>query len=149
MKGRVLLIFVVIACVALGGYLITWLHSIASLGESDESLSPSQIEAYSRIRIPPAASNVLARLDQVITKRTLYIRFSVESAEVESFLQDSPFHEPLSESALSPLLLAQSRPDWFKPEQAPHYLTGETASEAILIDTSASSHWVIYLVVRS
>lgn len=119
------------------------------LGESTESPSRGQIEAYSGLRIPSGASDLRARLNQVITKRTLFVRFLLDPSGVESFLLDSPFREPLSAAAVPDQLKDAFRPAWFVPEAARTFVAGATARAAILIDMSEPAKWVVYVTARS
>jgi hypothetical protein len=129
---------------------VTEYHSLGALGESNEAPSRRQIETALGIRIPPDATELRARLDQVMTKRTAFVRFSLPRTSFESFLAETPFHEPLWQAdAIPDLLAAEPRPDWFRPPAGVRSLAGETARAAILVDTTDPLRWVIYLVVRS
>lgn len=124
-------------------------YSIGALGESNESPSRSQIEAYAGIRLPAGATDVRARLDQVLTKRTMFVRLSLDLGELDAFLRDSRFGEPLSADAFPELLRSRPRPDWFVPEQATRFVAGETARSAVLVATDEPERPVVYVVARS
>lgn len=130
-------------------YFMVTARSIGALGESNEAPSREQIEAYTGVHIPSSVTDVRARLDQVVTKRTVYLRLSIDRSELGSFLRDSPFREPLAAEPISELLKSEFRPDWFTPEKAHQHLTGETTRAAIVIDTTDPMHWVVYMLVRS
>jgi hypothetical protein len=59
----------VFVCVV--GYLMTNLDSLGALGESNDSPSQAEVERLAGIRIPASAAQLRARVDLVITKRTL------------------------------------------------------------------------------
>jgi hypothetical protein len=132
------------------GALVTQYHSLGALGEMNTSPSREQIETAARIGIPPDASGLRARLDQAITKRTVFVRFSLPRTSLAPFLDASPFRAPLLEGATMPdLLVAEPRPDWFTPATGRTSLVGETARAAILVDTTDPVWWVVYVVARS
>src|ERR1051326_4783743 len=127
-------------------------HSIGALGESNDAPSRSQIEAATGIRIPSDATGLRARIDQVLTKRTAFVRFSLPTASVAAFLADSAFREPLREGATLPdLLLIQPHPEWFTPAATADrgFCTTHTPRAAILVDATKPARSVIYLVARS
>jgi hypothetical protein len=122
----------------------TW--GLGALGEVDHSPSRAQIEALARVHIPPSAGELRARLQQVLTKRTLHLRFSLDPSELEAALRASPLGERLSLPSVPALLTAKERPDWFAPARARHFSAAETAGAAILVDTTEPSRWVVYIV---
>jgi hypothetical protein len=146
---RVVLCVAAFIAAVLAGVCIMEVYSMGALGESNESPSLSQIEAYSGMQIPPYAGGLRARLDQVMTKRLLFVRFTIDPKQLDDCLRESPFHEPLLASAVPDLLKQDTRPEWFTPERARRFLAGETARQAILVDTSEPSSWVVYVAARS
>jgi hypothetical protein len=127
---------------------VSW-TPIDALGESNDAPSRGEIEAYAGIRLGASVADVRARLDQVLTKRTLFVKLSLEPGELDAFLRDSPFQEPLSSGAISELLTADPRPDWFTPERTKQPLSGETDTAAVLVDKCATSRVVVYVVAHS
>jgi len=127
---------------------VSW-TSLDALGESNDTPSRDQIETYAGIRLPSGAADVRARLEQVMTKRTMFVRLSLGPDELAAFLRDSPFAELLSPDELPELLTRGPRPDWFAPERATSYLTGETDRSAVLVDSGEASRPVVYVVARS
>ena len=98
---------------------------------------------------PPARRGVRARLDQVMTKRTMFVRLSLDPGELDTFLRDSRFDEPLSADAFPELLTCRPRPDWFVPERATRFVAGATARSAVLVGTDDPERPVVYVVARS
>jgi len=127
---------------------VSW-SSLDALGESNDAPSRDQIETYARIRLPSGAADVRARLEQVMTKRTMFVRLSLGADELDAFLSDSPFAGLLSAGELPELLTRDPRPDWFAPERATSYLTAETNRSAVLVDSGEVSRPVVYVVARS
>jgi hypothetical protein len=123
-------------------------YGIGALGESDDSPSREQIEAYTGIVIDERTSAVRARVDQVLTKQTVFLRFSIAPSDLQALIGASPFSE-LSREFAPGLLQTQPRPEWFRPEDAPDYLAGEASGRAILVDTTQSSSWTVFVVARS
>ena len=127
---------------------MSW-SSLGALGESNDAPSRDQIETYARIRLPPGAADVRARLEQVMTKRTMFVRLSLGRDELDAFLDDSPFAGLRAGGELPELLTRDPRPDWFAPERARSYLTAEANRSAILVDSGEASRPVAYVVARS
>ena len=127
---------------------MTW-NALGSLGESTDVVSRSQIEALAGIVLPPSADDVRARLDQVLTKRTIFVRLSVDRGELDSVLGRPPFDGPLSSDEVPALLTADPRPEWFAPERASRFAAGGSARSALLADLTAPARPVLYVVARS
>jgi hypothetical protein len=127
---------------------VSW-TSLDALGESNDAPSRDQIETYARIRLPSGAADVRARLEQVMTKRTIFVRLSLGPDDLDAFLSDSPFAGLLTRGELPELLTRDPRPDWFAPERATSYLTAETNRSAVLVDSGEVSRPVVYVVARS
>jgi hypothetical protein len=141
----------VAAAVVVGvvGYFMMDLHSLGSLGESNDSPSQAEVERLSGIRIPESAAQLQARVDVVITKRTLYLRFSLSQDELQSLLEQLQI-ESMSKAEIPRDLLSSDRPDWFMPERAKQFLAGEQRRRAVLIaiDESKVSRCTVYLKAR-
>jgi hypothetical protein len=127
---------------------MTW-NALDALGESTDAPSRGQIEAFAGIRLPPSADDVRARLDQVLTKRTIFVRLAVDRSDLDSVLGHPPFDGPLSSEAVPALLTTEPRPGWFAPERARRFVAGEAARSALLADVSDPARPVLYVVARS
>jgi hypothetical protein len=127
---------------------MTW-NALDALGESTDAPSRGQVEALAGIRLPRSADDVRARLDQVLTKRTIFVRLTVDRGELDSVLGRPPFDGPLSSAAVPVLLTAEPRPGWFRPERARLFVAGEAARSAVLADVSDPAQPVLYVVARS
>jgi len=140
---------VLVAAVAVAaGYMLMELHPLGALGESNDSPSRSEIEILAGAPIPASASELQARVDLVITKRTLFLRFSADRAEVEAFLRGVGI-ELLSESGIPSFLLADGRPQWFRPESARQFRAGESPRKAVLVESPDEPRCTVYLRARS
>jgi len=129
-------------------------QSMGALGESDDTPTLSQIETYTGVRIPPGARDLKARLELIITKRTLIARFTIEPAELSALLSNSPFKELLSSQDKPVLLDIPDAPPWWTPQKAVSFLTATSTTRraAILVDTArtaSTGRYVVYLIARS
>ena len=130
------------------GYVIMDLHSLGALGESDNSPSRSEIERLAGLRIPGSASDLQARIDLVITKRTLFLRFALERNELQPFL-DELKTERWSSTDVPRDLLPSDRPKWFEPDHARQFLAWEGRGRAVLVDVTDSVRCTVYLKARA
>jgi hypothetical protein len=124
-------------------------RSLGALGESNEAPSLSEIETYGHIRLPPDVRDVKARVDLVITKRTLFARFTIDPAELPALLASSRLEAPLTSRDRPTQLDAAFAPAWWAPRRARTWRAGATERAAILVDTSAASGYVVYLIALS
>jgi hypothetical protein len=123
--------------------------SIGVLGESNDSPTRSQIETFTGVHIPPSTRDLKARLDLVITKRTLMARLTIEPSELSALVKDSPFKELLSLPNQPDQLNVSDPPSWWTPHRARTFLTATARKAAILVDTGGVDGYVVYLIARS
>jgi hypothetical protein len=138
----------VVAATAVGLWLV--IRSAGALGESRESVSPDDIRAYAGVQIPPGARDLRSRLEQVLTKRTLLVRFTLDRAQLASFLRGSPFGDALAAGRTLPAEMAiSSPPPWWTPEKSRTFLVGQARGAAIVVDIDDPASCVVYLVAQS
>lgn len=130
------------------GYLMMDLQSLGSLGESNESPSRAEIERLAGVRIPESAAHLQARVDLVITKRTLYLRFVLDRNELRPFLSELHI-ESWSTADIPRDLLSSERPAWFTPERAQQFRAGEQQRRLVLVDETETSRCTVYLKARA
>jgi hypothetical protein len=124
-------------------------RSMGALGESNDSPTPDEIATYTGVKIPVAAYDLHARLELVMTKRTVIARFGIAPADLPAVLAGSPF-TALHPSQSQPAVLRVSDPPaWWLPHQARAFSAAEVGRAAMLVDTTQADRYVVYLVARS
>ncbi|HEY3703791.1 MAG TPA: hypothetical protein VGL22_01950 [Terracidiphilus sp.] len=123
------------------------MHSLGSLGQSEDFPSQADIQRLAGLPVPRDALNVRARIDLVITKRTLYLRFSLSPEDTQAFL-DGLQADSLTSTSISRDLLSSERPRWFAPETATRYRAAELPRRAILVDETDPALYTVYLKAR-
>lgn len=150
--GRLRGLIILAALVALGalGGAVFLFRSTGALGESTDAPSRREIELYGGIVLPPSARDLRSRLQLVLTKRTLIVRFTLDPADLPALLGSSRFRAaPLSSREIPEQLAIAPAPPWWAPEKARSFLAGTAGRAAILIDTGEPGGYVVYLVARS
>ncbi|HVV50657.1 MAG TPA: hypothetical protein VHO06_13410 [Polyangia bacterium] len=122
--------------------------SLGALGEANDAPSRQDVELYGRVRLPPDAGDLRARLQTFAAKRTLLARFSIAPAELPALLASGGFQVQPATPASGELSVA-SKPEWWTPEAARAYVMGTADRAAILIDKDRSDRYVVYLVRHS
>jgi hypothetical protein len=145
----VALALVIVAAAAVGLWLLV-IRWAGALGESRESLPLDEIRAYAGVQIPPGARDLRSRLDLVVTKRTLLVRFTVAQVELSSFLRGAPFGEPLSPGQVVPAQMTLSNPPpWWTPGHGGKFLVGEARRAAIVVEIDDPERCTVYLIAES
>ena len=123
--------------------------SLGALGDSNDAPSRQEVELYGKIRIPPNAGDLHARLQTFVTKRTLMARFSIVPGDLSDLLKSGSFPMLRSPPSIPDELSPSLKPPWWTPETARSYLVGAHDRGAILVDTGQPGRYVVYLLRRS
>lgn len=120
-------------------------------GSNRGGLSRSEIENYSFVKLPAAASALESYLVAGIDKR-IWVKFQLPPADLPAFLSSAEFTQPLKEQSnpfpvSEPLLPKDTQ--WWQPGTAKIYagatLKTERFGKSILVDKTNPVSYVVYL----
>jgi len=125
------------------------------LSKKGDTIEPAWFKTYAGIELPPGARDVSAACDADMQSYTAYVRLTIAPADVNRLIASSSVKPPLS-SAEKPLDMTTHEADLqlqgWDISSIRSFLAGEgrgTGSvqrQSILIDTSNSAAYVVYVV---
>ncbi|HLK96162.1 MAG TPA: hypothetical protein VK364_00195 [Hymenobacter sp.] len=114
----------------------------------NSTLDRATIEQYARIKLPASATDIHSYTESGMD-RIIYVRFTLPAGDLEQFLRDARYTEPLRNNYNPIFTDAQEQFDWWQTDQAQSF-RGIKASEPsfaknILVDTSDPQTYIVYL----
>ncbi len=121
--------------------------STADAGQSS-ALDRATIEQYARIKLPANATDIYSYTESGID-RIIYVRFTLPASDLDQFLRDSGYTEPLRNNYDPVVTRPQKRLDWWHADQAQSFRgssIGEPSfAKNIFVDTSDPQTYIVYL----
>jgi len=121
--------------------------STTDAGQSS-TLDQATIEQYARIKLPASATDIHSYTESGMD-RIIYVRFTLPASDLEQFLRDSGYSEPLRNNYNPISAWPKKRFDWWHADQAQSFRGGEVSEPSfwknIFVDTSDPQTYIVYL----
>ncbi len=121
--------------------------STADAGQSS-ALDRATIEQYARIMLPASATDIHSYTESGID-RIIYVRFTLPASDLDQFLRDSGYTEPLRNNYNPIPVWTKEEFDWWHADQAQSFRDGKASEPSfwknIFVDTSDPQTYIVYL----
>jgi hypothetical protein len=130
-------------------------YPIVLLGDDTDAPTPPQIEKYGRLKLPPVAKNLGARLEG-FQDHILWVRFNMAPADEAVFWTSTKCSTALSVESTAVAkykeieqgMNATTNPPWWKPLPLTDFTArsaGGSFSQVIIIDKKNPKEFIVYI----